>query len=399
MKHDSPARGAAPGGSKSNGGSPKPQYLRIADAVENRILSGIYELNQAIPTFNELCEEFQVSLATVNKAIQELDQRGCVVRCRGKGVFATPNRDENGPPRPEAAQRTIGLVIPDLANPYFASMAKQIQMRLHEERFTVVTHSTDGSLSLWNQHLQQMIDDRLDGLILVPLDTSGADKEVVLWRLKIARIPFVYMNSNFTRVPSDFAISDLGHGIREIADYLLSLGHKRFGFVSAQPFMNLTQKKMDVFRERLSEEGIELASKDVIVSPLEHDEGGFEAARELLSRPASERPTAILASNDIIAFGVMSAAASLGLKVPNDVSVVGYDNIEASRFTSPPLTTIEQPVDLIAARAAKIILMRIQKKLPSEFQEHVFLPELVERGSCRRVGTDRPIEEGSGTSV
>ncbi|MCB2155978.1 GntR family transcriptional regulator [bacterium] len=382
--HDEITRPRPPAAARPNGNSPKPQYLRIADDLEKRIRTSVYAPNDPLPTFNELCAEYQVSLATVNKAIQELDSRGCVIRVRGKGVFAASREHrESSDGKAATAHMSIGLVIPDLANPYFASMAKKIQALLHAEQYTVITHSTDGSLQLWNQYLNRLISNRVNGIIIVPLDTSGTEKEIVLWRLKIARIPFIYMNSNYPRVPTDYVKSDVSQGVRDVAEYLVSLGHTRFGCISAQPFMNLTRKKMDVFRDALHEHGIELREEDMIVSSFEHDEGGHEAARHLLSRPVGERPTAIFATNDVIAFGVTAAAKDLGLKVPDDVSVVGFDNIEATRFTSPPLTTVEQPVDRISAKAAELILKRIQGKLPADFQEHIFRPQFIERGSCR----------------
>jgi LacI family transcriptional regulator len=362
---------------------PRPQYLHIADVLEERILKGIYKANDALPTFNGLSEEFGVSLVTVNRAIQELDSRGCIVRYRGKGVYvATSLSNSPNSGTGDRPLRTIGFVIPDLANPFFASMAKNIQEVLGTENFSVITHSTEGEHRRWDQYLRRLMEERVDGVILVPLDTAYTERERVLWEMKIAGLPFVYLNQSYARVPSDFVTADFTHGVREVARYLTGMGHVRLACVSAEPCVSLTLRKLRLFQETAAERGVHVPDENIIVSSLQHEEGGKEAAMRLLSRPKESRPTAIYATNDIIAFGVLSAANELGLNVPADVSVVGFDNIEGSRFMTPPLTTVVAPIEEMARRAAEILLQRIEGTLDPEYQEHVFLPSLVERSSC-----------------
>lgn len=353
-----------------------PQYKAIAEELENRISDGMYRPTEPLPKFKEIAEEFGVSNITVIKALDALEGRGLIDRHRGKAIYVRALESGRRP-----RTHSIGVVIPDVANPFFGSMAKSIQGTLHEHGFQVISQGTEGSLALWNQHLRRFIADGVDGLVIAPADSDKPEREKVLWQLKLANIPFVYLNTAFKRVPSDYVVVDLASAVRLAAGHLIELGHRRIGCISAQPFRKETEYKVDVLRERLAQDGIELRDCDVVIGDARHDEGGHEAALRLLDRAGP--PTAIFATNDIIAMGAIHAARDLGLRVPEDVSLVGLDNIEVGRLSVPRLTTVGQPIDAMARRAAEILLQRVSGELDHDFVEVVVQPELIVRDSTQ----------------
>jgi LacI family transcriptional regulator len=263
-------------------------------------------------------------------------------------------------------------------------MSKVIQRHLHEHGYQVISQGTEGSLALWNQHLRRFIEDGVDGLVIVPADSDKPEREQVLWQLKLSRIPFVYLNTAFKRVPSDHVVVDLGKAVSLAAGHLLELGHRHIGCISAEPFRKETRFKIEVLRARLAEAGVELREDEVCVGASKHDEGGHEAALRLLDRP--RRPTALFATNDIIAMGAIHAARELGIAVPGDLSIIGLDNIEFGRLSVPRLSTVGHPVEEMATRAAGILLQRIAGQLDPDFVEEVVEPELVVRDSTRAPG-------------
>jgi len=355
----------------------RPRYLAIAQDLEHQITDGVFEESGPLPTFRELAEKYQVSIVTINQVMKELASRGRVIRRRGKGVFVAPKGLKR--------ERThiVGLVVPDITNPYFSQLAKSIQQLLFAHDHGVLTLSTDGRMRQFNQCLRQLANRKVDGIILIPLEINRTEQEESLWRLKVERIPFVYMDDHFARVPSDYVIVDIRRGVRNIAEHFLSLGHKNIACVSAQPYIEITDIKIHTLIDHLKENNAVLNEHQVEIGQGRHDKGGFEAALKVLER--RPRPTAIFATNDIIAVGVIRAARSIGLSVPGDLSVAGFDDIQVAQIFEPSITTVSQPVGEIARDVTEILLARIDSELPPDFKQIILKPKLVVRESTAPV--------------
>jgi len=176
---------------------------------------------------------------------------------------------------------------------------------------------------------------------------------------------------------------------RIATEHLIELGHERIGFVAGRPYAVPTREKELGRRDALRAAGLSdglVAYADFTVH------GGREALRELVSRPDGERPTAVICSSDLMAIGAMQEAAAHGLEVPRDLSVVGFDGIDAASWTQPPLTTVEQPIDEIARTA--VAALRVQIESPAERQ-----PSYLYRPRLRIGGTTCPPAENCGSSV
>jgi len=161
-------------------------------------------------------------------------------------------------------------------------------------------------------------------------------------------------------------------------NHLIKLGHKRIACVTGPSKINPSSKRLDGYTEALTAKGITLDPQLIIQGDF-HPESGYLACRKWLSMP--EPPTAVFACNDLMAMGVIKAANSLGCHVPDDLSVIGYDDIELASYTNPPLTTIRQPKVEMGLTALKIILNRINEK--DQAPQKIQLPvSLVVRDSC-----------------
>jgi len=172
--------------------------------------------------------------------------------------------------------------------------------------------------------------------------------------------------------------SDSFAGAVIATEYLLKLGHRRIGFVGGRPDLESAALREAGFRHAMAQAGLTVDEKLVTVGGYTKD-SAEGPARELLTHP--DRPTAVFAANDLSAIGVMEVAHDLGLVVPDDLSVIGFDNVPESALASPPLTTVAQPLQRMGAEALRLLVDVIDG---TERDDHVRLPtELVERASCR----------------
>ena len=201
-----------------------------------------------------------------------------------------------------------------------------------------------------------------------------------------ARLVFVNGGSEDLDVTS-VGVDERASG-RVAAEHLIELGHERIGFVAGDEYALPTREKtlgrLDALRAAGLHDGL-VAHSTFTVG------GGREALRELLSGPESERPTAVMCSSDLMAIGALQEASALGLRVPQDLSIIGFDGIDAASWTNPPLTTVEQPIDEIARTAVQALWGQVTR--PSERQpSYVFRPRL------RVGGTTAPPASAAPTS-
>jgi LacI family transcriptional regulator len=176
-------------------------------------------------------------------------------------------------------------------------------------------------------------------------------------------------------------ISDNTQGMKDALDYLYSLGHRKIGFVAASPFTSVIAERLECYNHFIKKHSLQAASVQISSRPSE--EGGYEGG--MIHLQSAGRPTALMCGNDITAVGVMKAARKLRIKIPQQLSIVGYDDIELARHLSPSLTTISQPTETMAAMAVEILLARMKNTAGDARRQVVLPPALVVRESASRV--------------
>jgi LacI family transcriptional regulator len=267
---------------------------------------------------------------------------------------------------------TIGLIIPSLTNPVYAEIAHSLESICAAEGYMVMLCSTGRNPAREKQVAQLLRAKQVDGVVAIPSQTPHA----VLAPLQQARIPTILLEHD---LPDTFciAIDDLQGG-RLASRHLLSLGHRRIGLIKREPFSALSSLRFAGYCEMLAEGGIPFDPALVIESKA-GQAAGYNAMQKLLALPIP--PTAVITHNDVLAMGAMSAIRDAGLVVPDDISVVGYDDTISSSYLNPPLTTVKFPVAEMGRQAGQIILELAQKEgnLPAQT---IMLPvELVVRAS------------------
>jgi len=326
----------------------------------------------------DIARQAQVSTATVSRV---LNGRPGVSGATRQSVLAA--LDLLGYERPASLTTKsvglVGLVVPELTNPVFPAFVDAIEQRLTEERFTPVlcTQSPGGTSE--DRYVEVLLDHAVNGIVFV----SGlhADTQANLGRyqrLRNSGVPIVLVNGYTAEIDAPFVSTDDAAAIDASVDHLVALGHRRIGLAIGPDRFVPTRRKVAAFAAALTRHGLDDGEVHVS-SSLYTAEGGQAAATDLLD----SGHTAIVCGSDLMALGAVRAVRSNGLRVPQDVSVLGYDDSPLVAFADPPLTTIRQPVEAICRAAVEALLAEMRGEKPTRV-EQLFAPELVVRGSTAR---------------
>lgn len=267
----------------------------------------------------------------------------------------------------------LGMIVPDITNPFFAAMFRGIEDAALPRGYNVILCNTDGSPNRERSQQQMLLERRVDGLILA----SAHLQDPAVRRLRADGIPHVVVN-RYSEPDDAFVGSDDEAGARLVTDHLIELGHVRIGHLSGPQRVSTSVLRQRGYRKALAAAGI--ADQALVAESGYVEEGGLRAAMQLLDRPPSLRPTALFAVNDLAALGVYDACRRLGLRIPEDVAVAGFNDIPQSSKLDPPLTTIQVPVHDVGVVAAGILIDQVESGELSS-RRVVFAPQLVVRGS------------------
>jgi DNA-binding LacI/PurR family transcriptional regulator len=277
------------------------------------------------------------------------------------------------PPGRSETARAIGLLVPEFSNPVFAALAEAMEMHAARSGLATILCNTHGSAGRERDYVRMLIERGVEGMVFISAeitDVRGRHSHYAKLLERGARLVFVNGGSEELDVTS-VGVDERAAG-RIATEHVIELGHDRIGFVAGHEYALPTREKMlghlDALRAASLKDGL-VAYSTFTVS------GGREALRELLSKPDSDRPTAVICSSDLMAIGALQEASASGREVPRDLSIVGFDGIDAASWTTPPLTTVEQPIDEIARTAVEVLTGQVAR--PSERQpSYVFRPRL-----------------------
>ncbi|SDF99994.1 transcriptional regulator, LacI family [Cellulosimicrobium cellulans] len=274
----------------------------------------------------------------------------------------------------------VGLVVPELTNPVFPAFAQTIESLLSEHGYTplLCTQSPGGTTE--DDYVDMLMDHAVDGIVFVSglhADTQASHERYE--RLRSRGIPIVLVNGFAEGIDAPFVSPDDVASVELSVRHLVSLGHRSVGLAIGPDRFVPAQRKLASFAESLVRHGLvadEAEAAQHVVVTLYTVEGGQAAGGELID----SGHTAIVCGSDLMALGAIRAARSRGLRVPQDVSVLGYDDSPLIAFTDPPLTTVRQPVSAMAHAAVSALLTEIAgERAPRT--ELLFQPELIVRDS------------------
>lgn len=328
-------------------------------------------------TIREVAEAAGVSVATVSRVVSGSEHRVAgATRSRVLAAVARlryqPNLVAQG--LKNRVTRMIGLIVPDISNPFFPAIARGIEDVANQAGLAVLLCNTYEDLAKERSYLALLRKRMVDGLIFA---TVGANTEH-LRMLRRQRMPAVLIARAPGGVDMDAVLVDNRRGEREAVEHLLRLGHRRIAFIGGPAILPVAGERLAGYRDALGAAGIRLDPTLVFDGGF-RPEGGAAAVEALLRRRV--KFTAIVAANDLMAIGAMEDLHRRGRRLPDDVAVVGFDDITFASLVEPPLTTIAQPKYQMG-RLAMERLLELLNGGASRPRRLVLEPRLVVRESC-----------------
>jgi DNA-binding LacI/PurR family transcriptional regulator len=294
----------------------------------------------------EVARHARVSTATVSRTI---NRTGTVRPDTAERVWRVVRKlgyhpDTNARALVSGRSHQLGLIISDIANPFFPELVKSFEEIALRNGFEVLVANTGYDTDRMSHSVRRMLERKVDGVAVI---TSEMKKELVA-QMERRRLPMVFLDTGRVREHISNIKVHYGSGIREAMEHLFHLGHERIAFISGPLDLRSSMTRRSSFLQLLKRHRL-LRDEKLIETGNHKIDGGEGAMERLLALP--QRPTAVLASNDLTAIGALRAIYNAKLRVPEDVSVIGFDDIDFSQFTQPPLTTIRLSRTKLAEKA------------------------------------------------
>lgn len=305
------------------------------------------------PTIRDVAKAAGVSIGTVSAVINNrslvADETRRRVQSRINEMGFEPNNSARSLKRGRIS--SIGFVVPDLGNPFFAAVAEGIQQAIADRDILLVLCLTWARAERENYYAQVLRTQRLDGVIY--LSGTGLPSSSLMELAQ--RRSVVFVDERLPGLAIPFVNAANRSGARAVAAHVLEAGHRRLAIVDGPPRLWTSEQRLAGYREAIAAAGVDPDTVEVVTGDY-GEESGYRAAVTLLRRGRAQRPTAILCANDLMAFGVIRYCRELHLRIPEDISIVGFDDIPGAELLDPPLTTVAQPGREMGGAAARLLL-------------------------------------------
>ncbi|GAB3692280.1 LacI family DNA-binding transcriptional regulator [Saccharopolyspora tripterygii] len=283
-------------------------------------------------------------------------------------------RDESARQLRAGSSRIMALLVLDLANPFFVDLARGAEEAAHEAGLNVITCNSGQRVELESSYLSMLAEQRVRGVLLSPVDTTGER----LHAFARSGIPRVFVDRTVPEVQgSSVAVDDVAGGALA-ARHLAETGHREIAMVNGPSLLAQCRDRESGARSALEGADVRLS---VLESAALDVASGRDAGARLLGM--SPRPTAVFCANDLLALGLLQAMVAAGVRVPDEMAIVGYDDIEFAGAAAVPLTSVRQPARKLGRTAAELLIDETSGERPVRHRRLVFQPELVVRDSTR----------------
>jgi LacI family transcriptional regulator len=356
--------------------APVPLYQQVAADIRRQIVAGQMPVGARIPTHRDLAVQYGVSIITINKALSGLVSEGLLYSHVGRGTFVMVRPASTSG---IAAPTTVGFILRDLSSPFFSLVAHGAQERADALGVGILFASSSNRLDREEEQLRRLRTIGIHGLIIVSMSRTYRLSESIQV-LHDADFPYVMISYTAgDEVP--FVGVDLAEAGHLAAQHLLAQGRKRFGYLIDKVGSLNGELRVSKYKQTLADAGMTIDPEFVFEYPFEGEwndyNSGYAVGEEIAK--LSSRPDAMFAFNDLGALGMLDGLIDAGIRVPDDVAIVGLDDIELAARSRVPLTTLRQPVKEIGARALDFVLARIRGEHPVRRQ--LLEPQLIVRAS------------------
>lgn len=366
---------------KKNRPSNIPLYQRIHSDLSQRIKDGEWNYGAMLPSEFELSEIYKISRGTLRQVLTELENEGFVRRERGRGTFITYS-----PLRRTAStsnNHTISFIVPYVRDSYVSSILLGLEREARINKYAVIFSHFENDPEKQEQALATALQQRVSGIVLYPVNSRAGSP--LLLELVQKKFPAVLVDRYLPGLDMDYVTSDNFSGGLIATQHLLCLGHKQVAFLNWTESATSINHRLAGYRQALEEAGIRPESR-LVWEVKGYPEIDQTALEEKLGEP--DRPTAIFAANDQLAISVQKAARKVGLSIPSDLALVGFDNLDISAHLDIPLTTVAQPAFGIGQTAWEVLSFKLLSET-GLVQKRLLPVQLIIRRSCGAIALSR----------
>jgi LacI family transcriptional regulator len=326
----------------------------------------------------DIARELNVSVMTVSKVVRECADVGAETRSRVLAKIKEMNYQPNWVARSLAARRTfmIGLIVPDLMHSFFAEIAKGVAETIRPLGYDVVICNSEEDGALESSEVERLLGRQVDGLLIASAQPPSSSE--LFERIEARGVPYVLIDRRFADASAPYVGADDEEIGRMATRHLIDRGCRRIAHIAGPPLTPGTGR-LKGYRDALSASGISVP--DSYVVPARDDATGYEAARRLLA--LNPRPDGIFGYNDPTAAGAMKAVLEAGIRIPEEIRVIGVGNVHYSDLLRVPLSTIDQGSASIGRQAADILIKTITAKRKKPAKTILIEPTLIARESTR----------------
>ncbi|TBL77852.1 GntR family transcriptional regulator [Paenibacillus thalictri] len=361
-----------------------PKYLQLKQEILGWFEVGQLKEGDQMPTEHEIAERFQMSRQTVRQTFGELEREGWLQRMQGRGTFVS-RPGVSGYAGQNQEIRTIGVVTTYISDYIFPHIVRGAEAALRGRGYRMLLSSTDNDKLKERENLEMMLGQPLSGIMIEPTRSAEGNPNLDLYlSLDYKNIPYIMINERYTELNCPVIKVDDEAGAYKAAAHLIELGHRHIaGFFKMDDLQGVNRLKG--FLRAHHERKVPLLPDSVVhYTTGEKETRPYEAALRLLQQETGARPSAFVCYNDELAVKLLEAARQLGLSVPEQLSVVGFDDSSLATATEVKLTTLTHPKAELGRLAAEWLMDMIEGKQPAQ-ASYMYEPELIVRDSTRAV--------------
>lgn len=330
-------------------------------------------------TIKDVAKAAGVSYSTVSRALSGSPEISEETRARILQLCQDMHYTTNAIARAMVVKSTrlLGLILTDISNPFMSELAYYIDRQARARGYNIILCNSSRSLEQERSLFELMLSRKVDGIILFPSESASYESLGGL----LERIPTVFVGENLREAPESFVAVDNYRGAYMGVEYLYGLGHRDILYFGKRRGSTTHQLRSDGYAAACAALGLRprYANNNFMSTSIKY---GYQLAQQLFSQPLDY--SAIFAATDTNALGILQAASESGIRIPEDLSLLGFDNIRDAGLPRIELSTIEQPKKLLASLAVDCLLDKVENDL-SGYTHRVLAPSLVERSSCRRI--------------
>lgn len=353
-----------------------PLYVQIIQDIKEKIANDALAVGEQLSSHKELAIEYDVSLITVKSALSTLIDEGFLYSRVGKGTFVAKKTTI-----PDVSKHdSIGLVLQDLKNPFFSLIAHMVEETAYDKGYNILLSNSSSKIKKEENQIAHFKNLGVKGLIVATLRKETHAPKIIR-ELHRENFPFV-MVSYVADEDIWYVGTDHKGGAEMGTNHLIELGYTKIGYINSPIRNSLGEIRFNGFKKAILDGNLDLNPNFVLQLDADGMSQGYESGYKLgqTFHLLEDKPEAFFVYNDSSALGFISAIQDLGYSVPEDVAIVGFDDIEQAKYSKVPLTTIHQPIEKIGAAAIDKLLDIIEGKKPEI--RSILKPHLIVRESC-----------------